>query len=403
MGLIPLRPLAHRDEGQALSVCIRWLARALLAAAALSCASSAAGQAALPQGTARIPDMVLVQPESVSFGAVSPGSSHTGSFTLLNTTQAPLSVRAAVPSCKCTALTDIVGKSIPAGGSLKFDVTMEVPLTPGVKDATVQIVIEGLARPLTAKLSAESVMPIRVDPAYVDALKGKSTGTVVARSADGKPFRVLGADGAAPQFVGFDPSGDAPRAEYTLRWSAPSAPCEAMPLWWVLETDRADCPLVPLRIRHECTGSKADPGRFAREWFFPEPIGIVGRVAPGSPAETVVPIEHYNPQARGAVQRPQWKDVVRVETRDPRARAALVRTQAGARDQVDVRLSVTPGADLRGFFAIPVDIVTATGSGTITVYGIADPASPAGAAQPSAAAGNASAPGAAAAPPASAP
>lgn len=338
------------------------------------CAAPAVAQGALPPGTARIPDMVVVQPESISFGAVPPGSSHTGSFTLLNTTPSPVTIRAAVPSCKCTALTDIVGKSIPAGGSLAFNVTMEVPLTPGVKDATVQIVVEGLSKPLTAKLSAESVMPIRVDPAYVDALKGKSMGTVAVRSADGRPFRILGVDGSAPAFVGFDPSADVPRAEYTLRWTAPSAPCEAMPLWWVIETDRADCPLVPLRIRHECTGSKADPGRFAREWFFPEPIGIVGRVTAGASAETVVPIEHYNPQARGAVQRPQWKDVVRVETRDPRAKATLVRAQAGARDQVDVRLSVTPGTQVRGFFAIPVDIVTATGTGTVTVYGIAAPA-----------------------------
>ncbi len=352
------------------------LMRAMACAAVMAVPMHASGQATLPPGTARIPDMVVVQPESIAFGAVPPGSSHTGSFTLLNATPAPVTVRAAVPSCKCTALTDIVGKTIPAGGSLKFDVTMEVPLTPGVKDATVQIVVEGLPRPLTAKLSAESVMPIRVEPAYVDALKGKSMGTVAARSADGKPFRILGAGGSAPQFVGFDPAADAPRAEYTLRWTAPSQPCEAMPLWWVIETDRPDCPLVPLRIRHECTGSKADPGRFAREWFFPEPIGIVGRVAPGSAAETVVPIEHYNPQARGAVQRPQWKDVVRVETRDPRAQAALVRTQAGTRDQVDVRLSVTPAPTLRGYFAIPVDIVTATGTGTITVYGIADPAAP---------------------------
>ena len=382
------------------------IGEALLAVALFAGVAPAAGQAGLPPGTARIPDMVVVQPESISFGAVAPGSSHTGSFTLVNTTQSPMTVRAAVPSCKCTALTDIVGKSIPAGGSLKFDATMEVPLTPGVKDATVQIVVEGLQKPLTAKLSAESVMPIRVEPAYVDALKGKSTGTVVARSADGRPFRILSVDGSAPQFVGFDASSDAPRAEYTLRWSAPSAPCEAMPLWWVIETDRADCPLVPLRIRHECTGSKADPGRFAREWFFPEPIGIVGRVAPGSSAETVVPIEHYNPQARGAVQRPQWKDVVRVETRDPRATATLVRTQSGSRDQVDVRLSVVPGAGLRGFFAVPVDIVTATGTGTITVYGISDPsasAAPPPAAPASPAAPSPAAPANPAAPPAAAP
>jgi hypothetical protein len=155
-----------------------------------------------------------------------------------------------------------------------------------------------------------------------------------------------------------------------------------MPLWWVIQTDRADAPLVPLRIRHECTGSKADPGRYAREWFFPEPIGIVGRVAPGSAAETVVPIEHYNPQARGAVQRPQWKDVVRVETRDPRAQASLVRAQAGTRDQVDVRFSLTPGAELRGFFAIPIDVVTATGTGTFMAYGIADPSAAPPAAAP---------------------
>jgi len=389
------------NEGHTLSTLASSIGRALMAAALLSFGTPALAQGQVPPGTARIPDMVVLQPESIAFGAVPPGSSHVGSFRLINTTSSPVTVRAAVPSCKCTAITDIVGKAIPAGGSLALDVTMEVPLTPGQKDATVQIVLEGVQRPITAKLSAESVMPVRVDPAYVDALKGKSMGTVTARSADGKPFRIVSVDGRPAQFVGYDPSTDAPRAEYTLRWTAPSEPCEAMPLWWVIETDRPECPLVPLRIRHECTGSKADPGRFGREWFFPEAIGIVGRVAPGSAAETVVPIEHYNPQARGAVQRPQWKDVVRVETRDPRAQAALVRTMPGARDQVDVRLSVTPSPTLRGFFAVPVDVVTATGTGTITVYGIADPGAAAAPAVPQPPAPAAAAP--ASAPPASPP
>ena len=355
---------------------MRGIPRLIVAtAAALACGLIAAAPvqqgAPLPPGSTGIPAMVVLQPELVSFGAVPPGSRHTGTFTIVNSTDAPLTVKAAVPSCKCTALTEIVGKAVPARGSLQFSATMEVPLTPGVKDATVQVVLDGLPKPLTARLSADAVMPVRATPAYVDALKGKAAGTVALEAADGKPFRVLGAGGAAPAFEGFDPSKDAPRASYTLKWSAPSGPCESMPLWWVIETDRPDCPLIPLRIRHECTGGKADPGRFAREWFFPEPLGIAGRIAPGGSAEVVVTIEHYNPQARGAVQKPQWKDVLRVESRDPRVSASLVRAASGERDDVDVRMSVTPQKGLVGYFAAPVDIVTATGTGTVTVYGIA--------------------------------
>ncbi|MCH8835857.1 MAG: hypothetical protein IH925_07905, partial [Proteobacteria bacterium] len=71
-------------------------------------------------------------------------------------------------------------------------------------------------------------------------------------------LQIVSIDGRPPVFAdGFDPASGVPRSAYTVRWHVPPRSiddCAGARLWWVVETDHPDCPILPLRIRHECTG-----------------------------------------------------------------------------------------------------------------------------------------------------
>ncbi len=307
----------------------------------------------------------LVAP-TVDFGRVRPGSSHTATFVLRNSGAAPVSVRAAVPSCKCTNVGLEPGAVIPAGGEFSFSATLAVPTTPGDKDAKIQIVLDDGSAPLVAQMKSVAALPIAASPAFVDALKGKTSGTVTIRSEDGKPFKVLSTDGLTPVFLGFDPSTDAPRAEYTLVWSF-TPPATGDPrLWWIVATDREDAPLVALRVRNEATGSKADMARFERHWWVPEQLVLANRAKPGEPVTLTVDLEHYNPKARGAVERPEWAAVKSVQGLSTGATASFVKAVPEG-DHVAVTFTLTPSASVSGFLWVPVQVTTDTGSGIVPV------------------------------------
>ncbi|NBV63850.1 MAG: DUF1573 domain-containing protein [Planctomycetes bacterium] len=59
---------------------------------------------------------VIADPAGLDFGIVAPHTVLEGNFTLVNTTDKPLTVQQAVPSCQCTTI-EIVGKQIPPRAS----------------------------------------------------------------------------------------------------------------------------------------------------------------------------------------------------------------------------------------------------------------------------------------------
>lgn len=230
---------------------------------------------------------------------MAPGTTHRGTFRIVNDGPIPLLVRAASPSCRCTTVDDIVGKQVPAGGVLELVAEFAAPTTPGYKDAKVNVVLEGAPRPLVAKIGGDVTLPIRVSPAFVDALNGRMAGTVTLSSIDGRPFRVISAGGKPPVHAG--PAPTSPQAVQRLSWNIAGIPCERMPLWWNVITDHPDCPVVPLRIRHECTGSKADMGRYARYWIPKDQLVNLDRVKAGTPATAELQLDHYNQIGRAHV------------------------------------------------------------------------------------------------------
>ncbi|MSR45095.1 MAG: DUF1573 domain-containing protein [Phycisphaerales bacterium] len=327
-------------------------------------------ETARAQATA--PPPVAIEPPLVDFGKVSPGSQHAAKFSIRNLGAQPITIKSVVPSCKCTGVNALAGSVIAPGASVELLATLDVPRTPGEKEAKVFLTFENGPAPMMAVLKAVASLPINATPAFVDALKQVSSGTIAVASEDGKPFRIVSAGGTAPQFVSFDPAKESPKASYTIKWTAPTTPCESMPLWWIIETDRADCPLIPLRIRHKCTGSRADPTKSIRYWFVPEPLGVAGRVVQGESVVVPITIEHYNPQGKGAVVRPDWSTIKGVRSVSPEMVASLESTRLGGRevgnkDEVALLVRVAPAAGVKGIVYGFIEIETATGCGVVAI------------------------------------
>ena len=216
---------------------------------------------------------VAVAPPIHDLGIVKPGSTNPATFTLINTGSSPMKVLSAQPNCKCTEITPIVGQVIPGGGSLRFSASLAAPLVPGDKEAVVVIAFEG-GGAVQAKIKGEVRLPILATPPYVDALRDATTGTITLKSLDGRPFSVLQSGGAAPRFVGFDPTTDAPRSEYTVTWDLAGRAPEAMPIWWFIRTDRTDCDAIPLRVRDEAGGEGAFDAQVETVVLGPLTLGV---------------------------------------------------------------------------------------------------------------------------------
>ncbi|MFO0875016.1 MAG: DUF1573 domain-containing protein [Phycisphaerales bacterium] len=376
---------------QRLSVC---LATVVLAAAASAQAPpptaparpaapgpAAPGQAA-PSGPAAAPapggakpmqqtaPPITVDPVVADFGVVEPGSTHPATFVLRNNSLAPLLITMALPSCKCTTLENYAGKTIPAGGTFEMKATLNAPATPGVKDAKVNVVIDGYTKPLILQLRCEVLLAIKAAEEFVDALKGVTHGVLTIESRDGKPFRILTSNGVAPSYVDFDPAKDAPRNTYKINWSVEGWPCEGMRLWWIVETDRPDCAILPCRIRHDCTGSKADPGRFERKWIFKEQVVNAGLVKPGETVRLKMEIENSEPKAgpqKPATMNQGFRQISGVRSDDPRATAKMIKMEPRGTDESLVTFEFTPAADASGMIYVPVRVTSPTGENTIAV------------------------------------
>jgi hypothetical protein len=326
-----------------------------------------------PPGEGRFPasvpsSPVRVEPPVIELGIVPPNSEHRRTFRIVNDGPIALSVRAASPSCRCTTVTDIVGKSVPAGGSIDLEAVFNAPPTPGYKDATVNIVIDGVPRPLTAKIGGDVTLPIRVDPPYVDGLQGRVAGSIALTSIDGKPFTIVSSGGRAPAFDGPAPQG--PQNAQRIAWNIAGIACERMPLWWIVVTDHPDCPIVPLRIRHDCTGTKADMARYARYWIAKEQLVNLGRVSAGGEKTEEFQIDHYNPRGRGAVVRRDWGTVRSVSTGTPDLSVRLLGTRPAGDGSVVLSLGFSAKPGFSGLVESVLRIETASGAGEIPLVAV---------------------------------
>jgi len=309
---------------------------------------------------------VDVEPAVVDFGMLASGEARAGRFTLHNRGLQPVTVASATPSCKCTSITPVAGRTIPPGGSIELSASMEAPRAPGPKDAKVFIAIEGASQPLIARMQGEVVWPVQPEPPYVDALQGRRNGAVRLRSTDGRAFRVLGLDGHSAGGT----SGEGPRTEHVIEWDLSRMPPGGLRQWSMVETDHPDAPLIPLRIRHESTGVRFDPDSDRRAWFLPESVVLCGRLKPGQAVERTLVLENGTPRGK---PRPQgWDEVRSAEAMDPAMKVQLLSAEPRG-DSVLLRLRVEFGPAARGFVYLPFAVRTATGEGRGFVAAVVEP------------------------------
>ena len=307
---------------------------------------------------------LVVDPPMVNFGAVPPGARKSTTFTLRNPTGAPLKIVDAKPSCKCTDITPLKGVVVPAGGSVELQATLAVPRTPGKKDAKVMIVVEQYGMTV-AQMEATATLPIMATPEYVEALKGVSSGSFTLAAGDGTPFSVVGSWGlpVTEAEPGAKPS-------HTMGWTTAGVQ-GPLPQWVVVATDRADAPLVALRIRHESTGTLFDKdAREARQWFFADPLVVAGRMVPGASQRLELDLESTNPAARRIPVREGWNAVTGATCTTPGFTCSLAQAKLDGdfvRVTIDFTVAPAGGSAPSGLSVVPVTITTATGSGVIPV------------------------------------
>lgn len=207
---------------------------------------------------------VVLDPQNVDFGLVGPDTTVSAQVGITNMTDRPLKILQSVPSCQCTTV-EMQGTVIEPGSTVQMPMSMKTSKTVGAKVANVQLVFEGHPTPVEVRIACEVVYSIKSTPAFIDVQQAPKdprgqvgparplTGTVRLQSVDGAPFRVLSFHGREPQFKGFDPAKDAPRNAYDLIYDFTGVSPSDVACYQIVETDREDCPVLDIRVRHENT------------------------------------------------------------------------------------------------------------------------------------------------------
>jgi len=309
---------------------------------------------------------LLVTPGGFGLGAIDPKSVHEVQLTLFNRGSEPISIVETQSSCKCTVPDLLDGTVIAAGQSVVMAATFSAGSAPGPKDAKILLKFRTPSRPrlqiALIKIAAEVTMKVRAVPPFVEALKGVTGGTVRVESVDGRPFAIVTAGGEPPDYVGgFDPGRDQPRSAYTLRWSvnysARVEDCGGERLWWVVETDHPQCPILPLRIRHECTGIRRDPNYKQRGWMSHPYMINAGAVIAGTAVDLDVEVQRLDDLPSSGIYA--------VESLSPDATAEFLGILEPPGDTSTVRVRFTPRKGTEGMLYAVVMLKSATGDADI--------------------------------------
>ena len=294
---------------------------------------------------------LTVDPGGITFGKIPPDTEFLTELTLRNTSGIPINITEVQSSCHCTVPENLEGAVIDPHSSYPFRATFHSPGKPGLKSSKILIKFEYAGRKGHAlfELQGEVMLAVVADPPYVDALKGVSVGRIKLRSFNGAPFRVVSSNQRPPVFAdGYDPSIDAPRNAYTVQWRldypTSTDDCDRQRIWWVIETDHADCPVLPLRIRHECTGLLIDPDWEKRNWIFREYMVNVGAVKAGTSIEVEVALRNWDSVP-----------VHTVESLSPDATAELLSTADPEGELTTCRVRFTPRKGFEGLLYAPVN------------------------------------------------
>ena len=225
-------------------------------------------------------------PEKVELGVIRPQGKKTGTITLTNTGAETINIARVNSSCSCT-VADLPKRTLAPGESVELTATLDAGEFIGSMQRTVRVYVEGYAPPFEIWVTADVAYDIKADPVFVGAFQS-DTGEVKVTEINNAPFRILSVNNSAATFKDFDPAKDQPRSEYTLIWNVRGIDAKDLPLWWVVETDHPDAPVVDLRVLHPAIMPRPDP---RRAWQLGADRSIVGYVTPGMPTTFTINVK----------------------------------------------------------------------------------------------------------------
>jgi len=289
----------------------------------------------------------------LDFGFIPPREKAKGAFKLWNRGDKPLRIMAVQPSCKCTTTNDVTDKDIAPGEFVELDAEFEESNFPQPRKATIKILVDGYQRVMEIEMRGEVAYAIRSLPSVINVVSGQAkSGRFVIESIDKKPFRICNIHGEAPDYINFDPAADEPRASYVLKWDVTKYG-DAPPGHWVVETDRADCPTLPVRLRHE--------SNIPKPTFKLKQYNVnLGRVPINETVEVDVEMEDPG------------EPILTVAAISEFARAEMTRTEV-IEGVMHVHVRITPKKDHEGLLHFPLVIYSPTREMEVETFGVVRP------------------------------
>ncbi len=294
------------------------------------------------------PPPIVFDPVELDFGTVLPDTDMKGTFRITNVGDEPITIAGVKADCRCTAIDDIVGETIPPGGSLETSAMLEGPAASGAKRASVAVLVDGYA-PAIMRLRARVGRVVEIDPTVIRPAPDVTSGRLVLTATDDRPFTIRASNGEPPTYLdGFTPGRDEPRASYAIGWDISQYDPQScfdrngnrMPVWWIIETDHPEAPIIDLQVRHvPC--SMPEP-LMARQWGLSKQRVILGALKPGEAADFSVDLKwlrHIEPN-----------DTIReVRSESEHFDAELLGTTREG-DQITCRVRITPREGYSGLF-----------------------------------------------------
>lgn len=290
------------------------------------------------------------EPPVLDFGFIAPRAKAPGVFKLWNRGTKPLRITAVQPSCKCTTTNDVTESDIAPGAFVELKAEFEAANAPQPRKATIKVLVDGYQRVLELEMRGEVAYPLRAVPGYLNVVEGQNKqGRFVVESTNKMPFRICNIHGEKPDYINFDPATDEPRSSYLVRWDVTKFGSK-LPGHMVIETDRAECPILPVRIRHEST--------IPRPVFRLKEYSInLGRFDPTQSVDTEIIMEDPG------------EPILTVAANSESVRAEMTSSEL-IDGQLHLKVRITPKADFEGLLSFPLIIYSPTREMPVDTFGV---------------------------------
>jgi ankyrin repeat protein len=159
--------------------------------------------------------VIELEPISLDLGTFSTSEKSTGTVTLTNTSNEPVTIISAKASCGCTTSSFKNNTVLAAGESTNVTVTMNGKGRAQKLTKTVTFNVAGYPS-LKLPVLAESIAYVTLDVERLTINEETGTSTVTLTSLDGQPFKVLS---VLPAIAGDLPVDAAPTQELNIDWN----------------------------------------------------------------------------------------------------------------------------------------------------------------------------------------